>query len=421
MSNTGKFKDTTPHLRAAGLHNLSGDTAGTRECIEPDDQPGMRVPTPDNIKKFRRSHAPKAGEKRILHSFADDPPLPDIVHGVGTRTKVGHSASNVLNPAEESPVQKVLKRQKESLYRSFPPLGHNPHQGRFLPPLTQEPDYRFGIACDINESAKELICPPEDDKETLEATEKARALYVRSHGNYGPGEQRNRNYTWTKNLPRDTMFGVQTVHANDGREVAESLRWTQETQRETTTKIINKKVEDFRKKTIPELGRVHDPIADTMRVGPDHAHGISLPADEYNAGDLIARKGLPLEYDEYLGKSVPTHHIDVPKDHVFGVPTIRSDITAPKFRSVADHQNYGDESDARGLVNPSIFSNVGIYEQDVLCGRDATEIRDIFKSIGVEFTDEAFNDLYKVAASWDPQGLVSVDAFHRAVISSNVH
>ena len=39
---------------------------------------------------------------------------------------------------------------------------------------------------------------------------KAKDLYIRSHGNYQPGQQRNRNYNWgTSNIdPREHVFGT---------------------------------------------------------------------------------------------------------------------------------------------------------------------------------------------------------------------
>lgn len=37
-------------------------------------------------------------------------------------------------------------------------------------------------------------------------------------------------------------------------------------------------------------------------------------------------------------------------------------------------QNYGDESDAYGLMNPSIYSNRGVYEKDFFQPRDQYEV-----------------------------------------------
>ena len=57
--------------------------------------------------------------------------------------------------------------------------------------------------------------------------------------------------------------------------------------REKTTKIVSKRVDDFRERTQPQLGQVHDPIKDTLRVPGDHTFGVMVKPDEYGAGDLI--------------------------------------------------------------------------------------------------------------------------------------
>ena len=57
--------------------------------------------------------------------------------------------------------------------------------------------------------------------------------------------------------------------------------------RDKGTKVVAKRVDDFRERTQPQLGQVHDPIKDTMRVPPDHTFGILIRPDEYGAGDLM--------------------------------------------------------------------------------------------------------------------------------------
>ena len=58
----------------------------------------------------------------------------------------------------------------------------------------------------------------------------------------------------------------------------------------------------------------------------------------------------------------------------YGVPTIRTDLPAPRIRRVDDTKNYGDESDAYGLVNPSIYSTYGVSEKDFLKARPKEEV-----------------------------------------------
>lgn len=58
----------------------------------------------------------------------------------------------------------------------------------------------------------------------------------------------------------------------------------------------------------------------------------------------------------------------------YGVPTVRSDIAAPRTKRISDTKNYGDESDAFGLINPSMYSNKGIYEKDFFQPREPEQV-----------------------------------------------
>lgn len=54
-------------------------------------------------------------------------------------------------------------------------------------------------------------------------------------------------------------------------------------------------MDDFRERTQPQLGQVHDPIKDTLKIGPDHVFGVLVKPDEYGAGDLIHMR-MPSKY-----------------------------------------------------------------------------------------------------------------------------
>jgi hypothetical protein len=58
----------------------------------------------------------------------------------------------------------------------------------------------------------------------------------------------------------------------------------------------------------------------------------------------------------------------------YGVPTLRTDLPAPRIKRIEDRKNYGDESDAYGLTNPSIFSRHGVFERDFLRSRTKEEV-----------------------------------------------
>eukprot|EP00117_Sycon_ciliatum_P027605 scpid62205/ scgid22387/ EF-hand domain-containing family member B len=99
----------------------------------------------------------------------------------------------------------------------------------------------------------------------------------------------------------------------------------------------------------------------------------------------------------------------------YGVPTIRSDLAAPRLRRVSDRRNYGDEADANALISPSIYSQAGVTSRDFFQPRSKEEIRRIFTALGADITDSSFDELWEKAKSEDVNGLVSMESF-RAVL-----
>ena len=75
-------------------------------------------------------------------------------------------------------------------------------------------------------------------------------------------------------------------------------------------------------------------------------------------------------------------------------------------------QNYGDESDAYGLMYPSIYSNNGVYEEDFFKPRPPEVIKQIFENIGVSMSPEVFQELWKEAVRRDPKGQVRRTCIH---------
>lgn len=72
-------------------------------------------------------------------------------------------------------------------------------------------------------------------------------------------------------------------------------------------------------------------------------------------------------------------------------------------------QNYGDEADSGGLINPSTYSNHGVHPEDFFRPHPPEKIRSIFKAIGVEMSDEEFKELWEMAAKKDPKGCGEVE------------
>ncbi|XP_038247447.2 EF-hand domain-containing family member B [Dermochelys coriacea] len=80
-----------------------------------------------------------------------------------------------------------------------------------------------------------------------------------------------------------------------------------------------------------------------------------------------------------------------------GVPTIRSDIPAPRIRRISDRTNYGDEANAYALLCPSVFSEKGVYERDFFKTRPKAEIAQILHNIGVSISDQNLEEVWKQA------------------------
>ena len=359
-------------------------------------------------------------------------------------------------------------------------------------------------------------------------------MYRKSHGHQHVGEQRDLNYVWTK-IKKTDVFGVETPHSNDGGHVKNSLLWSDDVKNNNTLTVVSKRLDDFKERTQPKLGEVHDPIKDSMKIDADHTFGVMIKPDEYGAGDLIhhreansylrARdrergavaairdhlkkanyhnfadlqsafnsydanksgkiesddllkvcKSFHLPVDDYLvnnlmsfcdssddGKidyldfcnflnwkyEIPTEKVEQltlkeekdPSrirqidgnlgDHQtsssvinaiagvtptqdfrsFGVPTIRSDLPAPRIKRVGDNTNYGEQSDVYGLLNPSIYTSYGLMERDFFQVRPKDHIKQIFAAMKLGLSDEEFDKIYSESAGLDPDGNVSVDSF----------
>ncbi|KAG8139171.1 hypothetical protein E2320_001949 [Naja naja] len=100
---------------------------------------------------------------------------------------------------------------------------------------------------------------------------------------------------------------------------------------------------------------------------------------------------------------------------LFGIPTIRSDIPAPRFRRISDTTNYGDQATMYALLYPSIYNNKGVYEKDIFRIRSKEEIADILRNIGVKLSDESFDEVWRQACLKDHRGKVCVESIRNVL------
>ncbi len=104
-------------------------------------------------------------------------------------------------------MQEVLKAQnlsgladyhnnlKESQYDSHArePLGASYVRGHNLPQQVEESQFKFGVPTIGSESAKDVLYPHGREKDERPEVS---AMYNKTHGAFGPAEQKERNYEW---------------------------------------------------------------------------------------------------------------------------------------------------------------------------------------------------------------------------------
>ncbi|XP_041374542.1 EF-hand domain-containing family member B-like [Gigantopelta aegis] len=549
----GKYKDWTPELRAAGkLTALSGDSVS--QCMKTPKRPE----SPPVIRRFRDTFEPEAGAIRVFYGKALDPHrdwAAKMVHGISYR-QGNITAGKLLNPFPKTLFRQKLLDKKENIYNSHirAPLGESHDQRPGLPSRHHSKTFTFGIRSKVDSGAGTLINPDKTYAEVEEETNVGHPMYVKTHVDYHPGERIQRSYT-SPGFCSTNKFGIPTPHTTDGRNAKRTLRWLHETNKEKATQLVGKRLDDFLDRYQYQLGKVRDPIKDTMLVPEDHIFGLYLKPDEYSAGDLIHnrvpgeylrgkdrqralvatirhnlkklnyhnfqdllsafkfydksgcgkisledlreaciqfqlpaepelleqlvdtcdvdRDGLinyiefcnflnwkdkmpsgfpdvpehcktsseetkqgdlvpkspqsnestPRRLQKQIDKAIGNHHtsaqminavvggVDTRDYRKYGVPTVRIDIAAPRIRRINDRTNYGNESDAWGLLNPSLFSQKGVYEVDLLVPRTIEEIKEIMENIGVYMTGETLHKLYKYTAENHPKGDVSVESF----------
>jgi len=138
----------------------------------------------------------------------------------------------------------------------------------------------FGVSNGVLEKneqsqVKELVFPVDTEIMSGDANaSSAHAMYVKTHGDFAPGEQRRRGYDWQASGldPEQATFGCVEKNAYlNG--VAKAMNPLRDETNKAGVSIIQKRVEDFKMTANDELGRVknlgHGPTA----AEPDHIYG----------------------------------------------------------------------------------------------------------------------------------------------------
>ncbi|TMW64102.1 hypothetical protein Poli38472_014219 [Pythium oligandrum] len=402
-----KSSHTPP--RIAG--KVFGDSERASSCLTFDARPV----TPEEVRRYRKSYFAEPGARIAHPGLINDLKQIDPLTKHGVSTSGSHHVPDVLANAPATEYQRMQQQRSESTYASLKrePLGRSYSRGHTLPAHMTKPEYAFGISGTFGESAKELLYPS-----TTLNNKQDDELYKRSHGAVAPGEQKNRQYQWdnAKIDPAKYRFGVKTISlGSDGLGAATCLR--PEIDENANKPVVTvKQVEEMRS-TYDQLGKPRHVSAAATNLPSDHVFGVKLSKDDETARGCI--QGYYTEDEQQpdadLGRPVSYGwHNVTPETRSFGVPSIRSDIPMPSRRSIADCQNYGDDSSSKELLYPEEFASSGIQDSEFAVPRDKTQLRAMFEQIGYKLSDEYFALVWKDTSKSHPNA-ASLVAFRDAL------
>ncbi|MCQ2821485.1 MAG: DUF1002 domain-containing protein [archaeon] len=254
----------------------------------------------------------------------------------------------------------------------------------------------------------------------LEEDPEVKKLYNKTHGYTDPGQQKDREYVNLPFDPKNHMFGYRIDYETDG--AKKSLMTDNLTNPYPKTKIVDKRLEDFRQANNDMLGISKFRGTLSMDLPPDHTFGYkSNIKDPWNAGKCISGDGsLPVTPDIDLGRS--SHYasklkngqpLEVDPNRVCGIPSIRKDLVKGSKPSILNMNNYGDEKDAYELLYPHPCAVRGLDFDDFDKPLSKEEVKEIMNNNNIKITDEEFNLIWTIGEKNYPsqEGKLSSSAF----------
>lgn len=276
--------------------------------------------------------------------------------------------------------QNVVSKLSESTYKKTP-LGRSCIRGHKLPDYMKNDQYSHGVKttseCNSENDAKRLIYPLGDNNGSSENC--CNDLRM-------PGIQKRRNYNWVNIDPLTTTFGVKGetgMGRGSSAGVASALQMSNDD--DSKSDSDNK----------------------SSSIDCDRVFGNSTCLSNDSAADCLRHKGGDIDD---LGKSLTPGFRNVETSRSFGTPSIRTDIPQYERSSVADLQNYGDDVSASYLLRPSLFSSLGLEEDEFDRPRGKEYLRNLVISCGVVKDDDEFNSIFSQVAVND-DACVSINAF----------
>lgn len=165
-------------------------------------------------------------------------------------------------------------------------------------------------------------------------------MYLKSHGQYNPSEQKNREYKWPFDIKTHSFGKKDVIAMNQAQGCLQPERLDKESFAQT--KITKKNIEDFRDFAKDSLGKVRNLGQTKELCARNKVFGVNTkPDDVWHAKECIQGDATFAETyaEDCLGKATRFGFRNSAKpgdeSRLFGTPTIRTDIHAPKQISVA--------------------------------------------------------------------------------------
>lgn len=375
-----------------------------------------RPTTPDEIKKYRRSTLHEPG-RRVVHPGMADDAVPTMTFGV--KSELCEPAADVMATYPRNELDQWRLERTEDVYASTrrEPLGKSFVRGHDIPDAFNVTGFgQPSSVAPTSSIVKDLVFPTNGPMNGDEEGGSVHAMYVKSHGNYAPGEQRVRGYAETFDKTA-TFGGKENDVVLSG--VAKALNpLVDTTTRSFSATIVNKTAEDFKATAGDELGKVRRLGAGDRNIPEGFTFGApsrrqDVPP-EPDAGTLLKGDYTEEEQapDPTIGKSMrfqgykfdPTPAAS--PGRVFGIPCIRSDLGAkdPMTKGLADMVNYGNDPGAGVLVNPGYGADRGVVETDLEGLLTKEQLREFYEGTGIPLQDTEFENAFNAAVAIDGDG-----------------
>lgn len=238
-----------------------------------------------------------------------------------------------------------MNQMNEQIYakNKREPLGKSIVRNYIFPDAAKDDNFKFGLKTIKQETARELIYAP-----YIENTEEQKKNYEITHGNCDPGQQKNREYKWYDINKTSHAFGKPQKREYDGAKNSLISDFAEAAYPKTI--LVEKRLEDFRQATDDLIGKSKYRGSINTDIQDDHVFGkpsIKLN-NMYNAGnciygDINNPNANLFDEDKDLGRSISYKSKlcsikpkEYEPDKIFGLPSVRYDLTKNKNPSIQD-------------------------------------------------------------------------------------